>query len=333
MGMDLSYLEALMGGSDGASDSTTGGVWVVGPTGDLDDGVLRLIGRARVVADSLGCYVYLLLGGSPEPDAVQPAIHAGADRVLLAAGLPSVADLAGYLRLRDPQCILFPRTYWGRALGPGLAQALNGGLAAYAADLAVEPGTQRLTALQPVLDDLARQRVTLLKPPAVLVVDTAALPAAFSEPWRTGEIEQTETVWPSPDPYRPAQLPSMPQTPDSASLIVAVGRDLRESGVDLARQLAARLGGVFAGDIGALDAGWISHEQLVDLTGHTVAPKVYLALGISGDTGHLMAVRNAGTVISVQSDPNAPIVQMADWNVFADPAHFVRAMLERMDGQ
>jgi len=82
-----------------------------------------------------------------------------------------------------------------------------------------------------------------------------------------------------------------------------------------------------AGDVGALDAGWIVEDQLVGLTGQSVAPKLYLALGISGDNGHFMAIEDAGTVVAVQPDPTAPIVPVADYNILADPAEFAETLL------
>ena len=97
--------------------------------------------------------------------------------------------------------VLFPRTRRGRTLGPGLAQALGGGLCGYAADLAVDPMSQRVLAHQPVLDDAARQVVAILAAPAVVVVDTAALPAAFNEPWRSGSVEESGLAWPAAPEY------------------------------------------------------------------------------------------------------------------------------------
>ena len=208
---DLSYLQALMGmaaAEEAAGDATggAGGVWVVDPDGvaaaaaygvAADDAMLRLVGKARVVADALGGYVYLLACGSPANDAAQQAIHAGADHVLTATGTPALADLTAFFRERNPQAVLFPRTRRGRTLGPGLAQALGGGLCGYAADLAVDPMSQRVLAHQPVLDDAARQVIAIVASPAVVVVDTGALPAAFNEPWRSGSVEDTGLAWPA----------------------------------------------------------------------------------------------------------------------------------------
>jgi electron transfer flavoprotein alpha subunit len=338
---DLSYLQALMGmaASEEPTGGATGGVWVVDPDGAAaaaaaaaaGDAVLRLVGKARVVADALGGYVYLLACGSPADDAAQRAIHAGADNVLTAAGTPVLADLAAFFRERGPQLVLFPRTRRGRTLGPGLAQALGGGLCGCAADLAVDPMSQRVLAHQPVLDDAARQVVTILAAPAVVIVDTGALPAAFNEPWRSGNVEDSGLAWPAASEYPAAELPTAPLAIKNAPVIVAAGLGLAdEAGFALAGKLAAALGGVVAGDTGALDMGWIGEDQLVGLTGHSVAPKLYLALGIDGDTSQFMAAQEAGMIVAVQPDPAAPFVPVADYNIIADPAEFAEALLEEL---
>lgn len=330
---DLSYLEALMGDSSEVSGGDTGGLWVVSPDGALTDGILRLIGKARVIADALGSYVYFLIGNNTTPDEAQHAIHTGADRVLLAAGAPTLEDLRAFFADKAPQAVLFPSTASGRALGPGLAQALGGSLSGRAADLAVDPIYQRILAHQPVLEDTARQVVALLTAPAIAVIDTDALPAAFNEPWRTGHIEETGLSWAQPVAYPAAALPG-PASPvgsaalKSAPIVVAAGLGLNtEAGVALAGRLAEALGGSLAGDVGALDSGWITEDQLIGLTGHSIAPRLLLALGIDGDTSFFMATQEAGSIVAVQADPRAPIVPVADTNIIADPAEFAAALL------
>ena len=115
-------------------------------------------------------------------------------------------------------------------------------------------------------------------------------------------------------------------------MIVAAGLGLAdEAGFALANKLAEALGGVIAGDLGALDVGWITEDQLVGLTGASVAPKLYLALGIDGDTSQFMATQEAGMIVAVQPDPAAPFVPVADYNIIADPAEFAGRAAERAD--
>jgi electron transfer flavoprotein alpha subunit len=330
MSMDLSYLEALMGGTADTGGGT-GGVWVVSPDGAADDGILRLVGKARVVADALGTYVHLLLAGGATAKDGEITIKAGADRVLLASGVPGLADLASYFRERAPQVILFPRTRLGRALGPGLAQVLDGGLCGHAANLEVDSVYQRIVAHQPVLDDAARQRVTLVAVPAVAVVDTGALPAAFNEPWRTGAVEDAGVSWGQQADYLPLDLPVPGVSLANAAVVVTAGRGLQTGdGFALAAKLAEALGGVVVGDVFALDAGWITEAQLIGLTGAQVAPKFLLALGMDGDTSLFMSVRDAGLIVAVQPDPAAPITPVADYNIHHDPAEFAAALLDKL---
>jgi electron transfer flavoprotein alpha subunit len=333
MSMDLSYLEALMGGGTEQPEEKSGGVWVVSPQGAADPGILRLVGKARVLADSLGSYVYLLLAGEPDREASQSAIRAGADRVVVASGLPTVSDLAEFFGARSPQVLLFPRSYLGRVLGPGLAERLGGGVVGYAVDVIFDSSSQHVVALAPVMDGAASQNVSILAGPAIVVLDTGALPAAFSEPWRTGEVEEAGVNWQAPMEYRPGELPAAAPTLATAPLVVAAGRDAGPEGFALAERLAQALGGAVAGDVGALDAGWITGEQLVDLTGTSVAPRLYLALGVEGETTHFLALQNAANIVAVHDDPAVPIRQVADWNVVADPVEFAQALLAKLEAQ
>jgi electron transfer flavoprotein alpha subunit len=332
MGMDFSYLEALMGGGASGSERGGGGVWVVSPEGKLDDSMLRLVGKARVLADALGGYVYLLLVSAAGRDVADAAIHAGADHVVLAEGTPALADLVEFFAARSPQVILFPHTYLGRSLGPGVGQRLGGGVVGYAANVGFDAGTQRVVAQVPVMGDTARQHVTILDEPAVVVFDALTLPAAFSEPWRTGQIEESGPRWETASESPTAALPAVPVRVTTAPVVVAGGRALDESGFALAGRLAAKLGGALGGDLGALDAGRIDEDQLVDITGKSIAPRLYLALGISGETTHFMAIQGADTIVAVQPDPDAPITQVADWNVYADPTQFAQALLDKLGG-
>ena len=327
MGFDLSDLQALMGESFEAPTGESGGVWVVAPDGTIDDAMMRLIGKGRVVADALGGYVYLLAGCNGAGADTEGAIHAGADKVLTAGGMPTVNELAEFFRERQPQAVLLPRNRLGKALGPGLAQALGGSLAANAADLAVDPIYQRIVAQQPILDDAVRVQVSLLAAPAVALMETSLLPAAFDEPWRQGEVGDAQLMWSEPPVPEMIDLPARPLTLKTAPVVVVAGQGLMdEAGFAAAKELAGALGGMVAGDVTALDMGWIGEEALVGLTGETISPRLVITLGVDGDTALMMGMAEAGCVVAAQADANAPIVPFADYNVVGDPAKFARAL-------
>mgnify|MGYP000864747948 FL=1 len=328
MGMDLSDLQALMGGSFDEVTSESGGVWVVSPDGRVDDGLLRLVGKARVVADALGGYVTLLVAGEGAHGDAGGAIPAGADKIVTASGVPAAADLADFFRERSPQAVLLPRTPLGRAIAPALAQLLDGSLCDRAADLAVDPIYQRLIAHQPILDDAARMTLSLLNSPAIVAVDTDLLPSAFQEPWRQGETTSAEVAWGQPPAYEPVKLAQPGLTLHSAPVVVVAGWGLAdEVGVAAARELAHALGGFLAGDESALDAGWVTEDEVVGLTGATIAPSLCIALGVDGDTNFMMGTVDALCVVSAQADAQAPIVPFADYNIIADPAQFARELV------
>jgi len=303
----------------------------VTPDGAIDDGILRLIGKARVVADALGGYVSVLAGGGAAGGDTEAAIRAGGDKILTGGGIPAVPDLVEFFRDRGPQAILFPSSELGRSLAPGLAQMLGGSLCGYAADVAVDSIYQRILAHQPVLEDAARITLGLLSAPAVVAVDTSMLPAAFNEPWRHGEVADAGVSWGEPPLHEMVDLPSQPKDLHNASTVVIAGAGLlEEAGFEAARQLADELGGVIAGDVTALDAGWIGEEQLVGATGFTIAPRLCITVGVEGDTGFLMGIAGAGCLVAVQADPTAPIIPVADYSVIGDPGELARALVNKL---
>ena len=113
-----------------------------------------------------------------------------------------------------------------------------------------------------------------------------------------------------------------------APVIVSAGR--QAGAFELVRQLAAALGAQVAGDRGARDAGWIEPGQVVDVRGAKVAPEVYVAVGIRGDTFHNAAIEGSGFILAIHPDPGAPIFQVADMCLEADPAEVVPALLEML---
>ena len=113
-----------------------------------------------------------------------------------------------------------------------------------------------------------------------------------------------------------------------AERIVSVGRGIKgEEHIALARQLAEALGAELAASRPICDAGWLPMERQVGSSGQTVAPKLYLALGISGAIQHVVGMKGARTIVAINKDPEAPIFEIADYGIAGDLFEIVPAMI------
>ena len=139
----------------------------------------------------------------------------------------------------------------------------------------------------------------------------------------------------------PATIRQTPEAPfqeakqavdlSQAERIVSVGRGIKEqSNIALAQQLATALGAELAASRPICDAGWLPMERQVGSSGQTVAPKLYLALGISGAIQHLVGMKGASTIVAINKDPDAPIFEVADFGIVGDLFEIVPAMINAL---
>ena len=116
-----------------------------------------------------------------------------------------------------------------------------------------------------------------------------------------------------------------------AEVIVAVGRGIKEQkNIELARQLAEALGGELAASRPICDSGWLPMDRQIGSSGQTVAPKLYLALGISGAIQHIVGMKGARTIIAVNKDSEAPIFEIADYAVVGNLFDIVPPLTEEI---
>ncbi len=342
--MDASYLDLLMAQQEEVTEAEGGGggVWVVA---DVVDGAvaavtLEALGAARNLADALGAYVYGVLLGEGVAGLAQALYQAGADGVRVADD-PSLASFvsAPYLRVlsdlfeeEQPEVVLFGATEQGQALAPRLAQRMGGGLIEHVTAVSLDESTRTVQAAFPIYGGEYFETAACPEArPQFLTVEPGAFPAPFVDAYRKGEPTalDAEPIEPDVRVLGPAEGFEPPVVPlAQAPVLVAAGRQAGD--FELVKQLAVALGAQLAGDRGARDAGWIEPERIVDVRGVTVAPQVYVAVGIRGDTFHNAAIEDAKYIVAIHPDPESPIFEVADLCLEAEPQEVLPALLEAL---
>jgi electron transfer flavoprotein alpha subunit len=134
-------------------------------------------------------------------------------------------------------------------------------------------------------------------------------------------------------PEAPFQQAKQAVDLSQAERIVSVGRGIKEqTNIAIAQQLADALGAEIAASRPICDAGWLPMERQVGSSGQTVAPKLYVALGISGAIQHLVGMKGSNTVVAINKDADAPIFEIADYGIVGDLFEIVPAIIAAVKG-
>src|SRR5215471_13659949 len=231
-----------------------------------------------------------------------------------------VAALKGFIERKQPKLVLMPHTYQVRDFAPKLATALNRALISDAIGYKYEGG--KLLFTRPMFQGKFVADVSFTgDAPYFATFQSGAYrgdkveEGSAAAPVETVNVEIADGVIRN-KPEAPFKEAKQAVDLTQAEIIVSVGRGIKEQkNIDLAQALATALGGEIAASRPICDSGWLPMDRQIGSSGQTVAPKVYLAVGISGAIQHIVGMKGARTIIAVNKDSEAPIFEIADYGV------------------
>jgi electron transfer flavoprotein alpha subunit len=246
-----------------------------------------------------------------------------------------VAALKQFIEQKQPKLILMPHTYQVRDFAPKLAAALNRALISDSVGYKYEGGKLLFTR-QMFQGKFAADVAFVGEGPYFSTFQNGAFRGDQVQqgdapaPVETVNVEVADGVVRN-KPEAPFKEAKQAVDLTQAEIIVAVGRGIKEQkNIDLAKQLADALGGEIAASRPICDSGWLPMDRQVGSSGQTVAPKLYLALGISGAIQHVVGMKGARTIIAINKDSEAPIFEIADIAVVANLFDIVPPLVEEV---
>ncbi|NQW03690.1 MAG: electron transfer flavoprotein subunit alpha/FixB family protein [Acidobacteria bacterium] len=305
------------------------------------DGTLnRASWEAVVAAQQLGGPITIVVPGASVAGSASELAAADVAGVIalehdaLSAYTPDgfVAALAALITAESPSHVVLPHTYQTRDFAPKLAARLKAPLAADCVGVKAYEGGQAFVRLMfqgkvnadVVLEGEGPHIVTFqigaFRVDAVKKGSAAAVIRQVAAEVDRSAIRQTPEA-----PFREAkQAVDLSQ----AERIVSVGRGIKgEEHIAIAKELADALHAELAASRPICDAGWLPMERQVGSSGQTVAPKLYLALGISGAIQHVVGMKGTRTIVAINKDAEAPIFELADYGIVGDLFEVVPAMI------
>ena len=247
-----------------------------------------------------------------------------------------VAALAALIDQEQPARVFFAHTYQTRDFAPALAARLGRSLITDVTGIKGDAGTP--VYVRPVFQGKLTADVTAEGPaPHLVTIQIGAYRAdamkrgAAAAAVRTADIAvDASSIRQKPEaPFKEAkQAVDLSQ----AERIVAVGRGIKgQEHLKLVEDLAAALGAEIAASRPICDAGWLPMDRQIGSSGQTVAPKLYIALGISGAIQHLVGMKGSRTIVAINKDAEAPIFEIADFGIAGDLFEVVPAMIAELN--
>ena len=305
--------------------------------GKISDVSLELLTKGRQLADKLGIKLEAVVAGDKLKDIEKQILPYGVDtvykfeddRLYPYTSLPHSSILINLFKEIEPRIAFMGATSIGRDLGPRVSSALHSGLTADCTSLEIGDYTDVKTGKE--YKDLLYQIrpafggnivATIVNPdcrPQMATVREGVMKREERDSNYKGEIKNMDVnKYTNPEDFIieiiDRNVEKSKVNLKGSPIIVAGGYGVgSKENFELLEQLANTLGAEVGASRAAVDAGWIDHDRQIGQTGVTVRPKLYIACGISGQIQHIAGMQDSALIISVNSDPEAPINKIADY--------------------
>ncbi|HEX8645704.1 MAG TPA: electron transfer flavoprotein subunit alpha/FixB family protein [Thermoleophilaceae bacterium] len=295
--------------------------------GEFNKNSLGAVSEGAKLAGELGVEAaVVVVGGDDLTDELCGTLGKyGAQKVFRARapeglGAPVVDAMAKVIQDNGYDYALFGGGLLGFEIGAGLAARLNGGVTMEVTAVKVQDG--KLVAERPILQDSAIVDVEYIGSPGIIIGRLNAFEMTESgggdAPVEDVDVQLSEWSTKATMVQRGEQRGADVNIED-ANVLVAGGRGLgKAEGFELCEQLAEALGGAVAATRAVVDAGWYPYAAQIGQTGKTVAPKLYLAAGISGAIQHKVGMQASENIVAINKDQNAPIFEFSDLGIVGD---------------
>jgi len=323
-------------------------VWVVleQKQGQLERVSLELLSEGEILADKLGGNFSAVLLGQDIEELANTLGHHGVKRVYVAQDEllnqytteAYTKVITGLINKHHPSIILFGGTFRGRDLAPRVAAELKTSLVSDCTALDIN-SKGLLVQTKPIYG--GKFWATFVCPsarPQMVTVRPGALGIQEIKEVRKPEIIEVETDF-KPDFIHTKVtdfIKADPKTVDitEAGIIVAGGRGVgKTENFKIIEELAEAVGGSIGASRAAVDEGWVPFERQVGQTGKIVAPRLYIACGVSGAIQHQMGIKDSDTIIAINTDRNAPIFKIADLGIVGDLRKVIPAIIKNIKSE
>lgn len=305
----------------------------------------EILGEGRKLADGLKEKLCAVIMSDGKDETLQTELGACGADIVYSVESPLLAHYTtdGFttaftelIKNEQPEILLFGATHIGRDLAPRIAARINAGLTADCTSLDLDPETNNLMQTRPAFG--GNLMATILCPnsrPQMATVRPGVMEKAERHEGRTAEVIKVVPTLKEEDirthliEVVSKKLTEIPLT--EAKVIVSGGLGLGgPEGFELLRKLANRLNGTVGSSRAAVDAGWIDPTRQVGQTGTTVKPDIYIACGISGAIQHLAGIKESKIIIAINTNPDAPIFEVADYGLVGDYKEVIKSLLEKL---